>query len=232
MPFEEGIEGEVVNSSRAKNQRAEGQRASWVNVGMQIEGRDPDDWGHIAIFDHPDNDAYPMPWRVDNKMGVGPARSLLGDWEIPAGATKTYRHQFKVYTGRLNDLHMHEDWKAYTGQRNNNAEWITARNEAKHAEFLTGEQAIEKMTVPDGLEVTLVTSEPQITQPLAFCWDDRGRLWIAENRDYETRKSGFSNFGNSRILILEDVDGDGKTEVVTYLNGVRSVWNSRNELVL
>lgn len=221
MPFGKGVEGEVVNSSRSRNERAEGQRASWVNVGMQIAGRDPDDWGHIAIFDHPDNDAYPMPWRVDNQLGVGPARSILGDWKIPAGATKTYRHQFKVYTGRLNDLHMHEDWKAYTGLGNNNAEWIAARNEAKKAEFLTGEEAIAKMTVPDGLEVTLVTSEPQITQPLAFCWDDRGRLWIAENRDYETRRSGFSNHGDSRILILEDIDGDGKMDTKkVFLEGI------------
>ncbi|MDA0347557.1 MAG: PmoA family protein [Verrucomicrobia bacterium] len=221
MPWEVGNEGEVVNSSRQKNQRAEGQRSSWVDVGMEIKGRDKDDWGHIAIFDHPDNDAFPMPWRVDNQLGVGPARSLLGDWKIPAGATKTYRHQFKVYTGQLNDIHMHEDWKAYTGQTNNYAEWITARNEAKEAEFLTGEQAIEKMTVPDGLEVTLVTSEPQITQPLAFCWDDRGRMWIAENRDYETRRSGFSNYGDSRILILEDVDGDGKMDTKkVFLEGI------------
>ena len=213
MPFERGVtQGEVTNSARSKNQRAEGQRASWVNVGMQIEGRDSDDWGHIAIFDHPENDAYPMPWRVDRQMGIGPARSILGDWEIPAGTTHTYRHQLKVYTGRLNDLHMHEDWKAYSGERNNFAEWFAARNEAKEAEFLTGEEAIAKMTVPDGLEVTLVTSEPQITQPMAFCWDDRGRLWIAENRDFETRRSGFSNDGNSRILILEDEDGDGKMD--------------------
>jgi putative membrane-bound dehydrogenase-like protein len=44
---------------------------------------------------------------------------------------------------------------------------------------------------------------------MAFCWDDRGRLWVAENRDYESRGEGFSNAGNSRILILEDTDRDG-----------------------
>ena len=44
---------------------------------------------------------------------------------------------------------------------------------------------------------------------MAFCWDDRGRLWVAENLDYETRGRGFSNAGNSRILILEDTDRDG-----------------------
>ncbi len=44
---------------------------------------------------------------------------------------------------------------------------------------------------------------------MAFCWDDRGRLWVAENRDYESRVQGFSNAGDSRILILEDTDRDG-----------------------
>jgi putative membrane-bound dehydrogenase-like protein len=221
MPWEKGNQGEVVNSSRDKNQAAEGQRAAWVNVGMEIEGREPDDWGHIAIFDHPDNSAYPTPWRVDRQFGVGPAKSRLGDWKIPAGSSISFKHQFVVYTGRLNDLHLNEDWRAYTGQRNNYAEWIQAREEAKQAEFLTGEEAIEKMTVPDGLEVSLVTSEPQITQPLAFCWDDRGRLWIAENRDYETRRTGFSNHGDSRILILEDIDGDGKMDTKkVFLEGI------------
>ena len=30
-------------------------------------------------------------------------------------------------------------------------------------------------------------------------------------------------------ISVQDVDGDGKKEVVVMLNGVRSVWNSRNE---
>ena len=56
-----GNEGEVINSSRQRNSRAEGQRATWVDIGMEIEGRD--DWGHIAIFDHPENATHPMPWQ-------------------------------------------------------------------------------------------------------------------------------------------------------------------------
>lgn len=47
---------------------------------------------------------------------------------------------------------------------------------------------------------------------MAFCWDDRGRMWIAENRDYESRGHGFSNSGDSRILILEDTNGDGTAD--------------------
>jgi putative membrane-bound dehydrogenase-like protein len=65
------------------------------------------------------------------------------------------------------------------------------------------------MTLVDGYGVNAWASEPMVVQPMAFCWDDRGRLWVAENRDYESRVSGFSNAGNSRILILEDTDRDG-----------------------
>ena len=65
------------------------------------------------------------------------------------------------------------------------------------------------MTLKDGYSVNAWAAEPMIVQPMAFCWDDRGRLWVAENLDYETREVGFSNAGNSRILILEDTDRDG-----------------------
>ena len=70
------------------------------------------------------------------------------------------------------------------------------------------------MTVRDGFTVNAWASEPMITQPMAFAWDDRGRMWIAENRDYETRGRGFSSSGDSRILILEDTDRDGEADSV------------------
>jgi len=220
MPWKQGeIEGEVFNSSRQRNDRAEGQKAMWVNVGMEIEGRD--DWGNIAIFDHPENPTYPMAWRVDKQLGVGPVRTRSEDWTLPAGETATFRHQFVVHTGKLDDVALNEDWKEYSGQRNNFADWVAARNEGKAAPFLTGEEAVEAMTVADGLEVNLYASEPAITQPMAFCWDDRGRLWVAENRDYETRRTGFSAGGDSRILILEDTDGDGDMDTrKVFLDGI------------
>jgi hypothetical protein len=51
MPWREGIEGEVVNAARQRNERAEGQRAMWIDAGMKVDGRN--DLAHIAIFDHP-----------------------------------------------------------------------------------------------------------------------------------------------------------------------------------
>ncbi|MGV3639868.1 MAG: PmoA family protein, partial [Adhaeribacter sp.] len=99
MPWKEGMTGEVVNATQQRNQAAEGQKAIWVDVGLQVEGRQ--DMAHIAIFDHPDNKGFPNPWRVDGQLGVGPARARTGDWHIPQGETEVIRHQLVVHTGEL-----------------------------------------------------------------------------------------------------------------------------------
>ena len=214
MPWHKDIKGEAVNAARQRNAQAEGQRAMWVDVGMQVEGRD--DFLHVAIFDHPMNAGFPQTWRVDGQLGVGPTRARMGDWQIPEGTTEVIRHRLVVYTGKLNDLELTEDWQEYTGAAegaySTAALWGIAQREALQEKFLTADEAVEAMTVRDGFKVNAWASEPMITQPMAFAWDDRGRMWIAENRDYESRGRGFSGSGNSRILILEDTDRDGEAD--------------------
>lgn len=207
MPWREGVEGEVVNAARQRNEKAEGQAALWVDVGMQVEGRE--DLAHIALFDHPDNKGYPQQWRVDSQLGVGPARAREQDWSIPNGEAEIIRHQLVVYTGELNDVELTQTWGQYSGQNSTYALWQVAQEEGRQAKFLTPAEAVESMTLIDGYKANVWASEPMMTQPMAFCWDDRGRMWIAENRDYESRGHGFSNAGDSRILILEDTDRDG-----------------------
>ncbi len=207
VPWLGNAEAVATNSNRQRNERANGQRAVWLDLGLKVEGRA--DLAHLAILDHPRNPGYPLPWRVDQQFGAGPSRAVTGDWTIARGRAEIFRHQLVVYTGALDDVGLTEAWKAYTGERSDSVLWNLARAEAKAAPFLTGEQAVARMTTAPGLEVRLAAAEPMITQPMAFCWDDRGRLWIAENRDYETRRTGFANHGDSRILILEDTDGDG-----------------------
>jgi putative membrane-bound dehydrogenase-like protein len=67
--------------------------------------------------------------------------------------------------------------------------------------------AAEVMTVPDGFKVKLFAGEPDVQQPIAFCIDDRGRLWVAEAYTYPQRAP--EGKGKDRILIFEDTDGDG-----------------------
>ena len=67
-------------------------------------------------------------------------------------------------------------------------------------------EAAKTMQVPKGFNVTLFAGEPDIKQPIGFCIDDRGRLWVAEANNYPDKKAGKKD----RIIILEDTDGDGR----------------------
>jgi putative membrane-bound dehydrogenase-like protein len=222
MPWNKEIEGEVVNAARQRNEKAEGQRAMWVDVGMEIEGLE--NWGHIAIFDHPENDGFPQPWRVDGQLGIGPVRARLGDWHIKKGETATFLHQVVAYSGEHNDVEINALWADYVeddGMYNKAVLWGIAQKEGREAKLLSPQEAVDEMTIKEGYVVNAFASEPMITQPMAFCWDDKGRMWIAENRDYESRGDGFSNSGDSRILILEDTDRDGVADKRTvFLEGI------------
>ncbi|HEX8377499.1 MAG TPA: PVC-type heme-binding CxxCH protein [Pedobacter sp.] len=222
MPWREGVKGEVVNAARQKNEKAEGQKAMWVDVGLQVEGRE--DAAHIAIFDHPENKGYPNKWRVDDQFGIGPSRARDADWTIKKGDTEVIKYGLVVYTGELNDLKVTEHWGNYTGKKgmfNTATLWDLAKQEGKEAKFLSPEEAVKNMTVKEGFKVNVWAAEPMMTQPMAFCWDDKGRLWVAENKDYESRGHGFSNAGNSRILILEDTNHDGIADTKkVFLEGI------------
>jgi putative membrane-bound dehydrogenase-like protein len=59
---------------------------------------------------------------------------------------------------------------------------------------------------PD-LKVELVAHEPQVIDPVAIRFDEAGRMWVVEMRDYPTGSAG-GNPASSRISVLEDEDGD------------------------
>jgi putative membrane-bound dehydrogenase-like protein len=213
MPWEEGMDAAVTNTARQINEGAEGKPSMWINVGMQVANRE--NKANIAILDHPDNKGYPQKWRVDGQFGIGPSYTREEDWKIDSGANVGIKHRLFFYTDEFNDLEITEAWADYTGLKgmyNTASLWLTARDEGRKAKFLKPQEAVEAMTIKPGFKVDVFASEPMITQPMAFCWDDKGRLWIAENKDYESRQDGFSNNGNSRILILEDSDGDGQAD--------------------
>jgi putative membrane-bound dehydrogenase-like protein len=73
---------------------------------------------------------------------------------------------------------------------------------------LTAEEAAREMTLPPGFTAKLFAGEPDVQQPIAFCLDDRGRLWVAEAYDYP--KKAPEGQGRDRILIFDDTNGDGK----------------------
>jgi len=71
---------------------------------------------------------------------------------------------------------------------------------------------LKHFRVPEGFSVELVAAEPDVVNPIAMCFDDRGRIWITESVEYPRKPAGV---GRDRVKILEDVDGDGRAEKVT-----------------
>jgi putative membrane-bound dehydrogenase-like protein len=67
-------------------------------------------------------------------------------------------------------------------------------------------EALKRMTLPEGFKATLFAGEPDVMQPIAFDFDDRGRLWVVECFSYPDFKAD----GHDRILIFTDKDGDGR----------------------
>lgn len=76
---------------------------------------------------------------------------------------------------------------------------------AQESELLTPQEAAEKMSAPEGFEVTLFAGEPDVAQPIAFTIDDRGRLWVVECVSYPE----WSDKPQDRVIILEDTNHDG-----------------------
>ncbi|HUS35088.1 MAG TPA: PVC-type heme-binding CxxCH protein [Verrucomicrobiae bacterium] len=72
------------------------------------------------------------------------------------------------------------------------------------------EQTVSQFYVPVGFRVDLVLSEPDLHQPIAFTFDERGRIWVAEAYSYPTKRA--PGEGEDKIVIFEDKDGDGKFE--------------------
>lgn len=90
------------------------------------------------------------------------------------------------------------------------------------AQGLEPSRAGSAMSVPPGFEVDLIASEPDLHQPVAFNFDARGRIWVAEAFTYPRRAS--EGEGRDDILVFEDRDGDGSFEARTvFASGLNLV---------
>lgn len=66
----------------------------------------------------------------------------------------------------------------------------------------------------DRLKIEVLASEPQVVDPVAAQFDQDGRLWVIEMGDYPHGPAA-GEAPQSRIKILQDLDGDGRFETAT-----------------
>ncbi|MEP3208115.1 MAG: PVC-type heme-binding CxxCH protein [Maribacter sp.] len=80
---------------------------------------------------------------------------------------------------------------------------------------LSPEESEKLIQVPAGFDLQLFASEPEIVNPIAMNWDEKGRLWVIETVDYPNTVRDELGIGDDRVKILEDTDGDGRADKVT-----------------
>jgi putative membrane-bound dehydrogenase-like protein len=73
------------------------------------------------------------------------------------------------------------------------------------------EEARRLLRLDAGLRVELVAAEPEVESPVAMAFDEAGKLWVVEMRDYPNGPAPGKPPGG-RIRVLEDRDGDGRFE--------------------
>src|SRR4051794_32305039 len=70
-------------------------------------------------------------------------------------------------------------------------------------------EAKKAFTLPAGFEARLFAAEPDVINPVAMTWDERGRLWVLELYEYPLGAPPGAR-PRDRIKILEDTDNDGR----------------------
>jgi putative heme-binding domain-containing protein len=87
-------------------------------------------------------------------------------------------------------------------------------SEPEKLEYLSPEECVKTMKVPDGFEVQPFASErefPELAKPDQLNFDSRGRLWVCCMPTYPQWKPGDPR-PNDKLLILEDTDHDGRAD--------------------
>lgn len=110
---------------------------------------------------------------------------------------------------------------------------------------LDPKESIKYTQVPADFELQLFASEPDVVKPIYMAWDERGRAWVIEARDYPHGLLPEGEPGHDTIKICEDTDGDGKADrftvfadklnlatSLTFVNGGIMVSQARHMLFL
>ena len=140
--------------------------------------------------------------------GIGTHANSFIAYQLP-GPAKTFRAKVAI-----------DDGGAIRGGKASSADvrfavFTTRPDKYKPVDFDAGPNFVppELFTVPDGFEVTVWATSPQVFNPTNIDFDERGRMYVAEGVNYRS-KAGRRKEGD-RIVVLEDTTGAGKADKVT-----------------
>ncbi|MAK47639.1 MAG: cytochrome C [Opitutae bacterium] len=76
----------------------------------------------------------------------------------------------------------------------------------------SAEESAKSFSLEKGIKVKVWASEPMVQNPIAMAWDKHGKMWVAENYTYGSRKVRFDLSLRDRVIVLSDEDGDGRAD--------------------
>ncbi len=85
----------------------------------------------------------------------------------------------------------------------------------KYQAPLSPQDSMRYTQVPADFDLQLFVAEPDIVKPIYMAWDERGRAWVVEARDYPYGLLPEGEPGHDSIKICEDTNGDGKADKFT-----------------
>ncbi len=92
------------------------------------------------------------------------------------------------------------------------------------SEALSPEESMKRIQLDGPYEVQLVAAEPLVLDPVEATWDDKGRMFVADMRDYPLGPPNPGDPWLSRIQLLTDEDGDGRMDkAVTFADHMDNV---------
>ena len=77
---------------------------------------------------------------------------------------------------------------------------IPHRQDKPPNEPYEAKEAVKRMVVPEGFTAELVAAEPDIVNPIAMSFDDRGRIWITESVEYPRKSAGLGRSFSGTIF--------------------------------
>src|SRR6476660_3928046 len=90
------------------------------------------------------------------------------------------------------------------------------------ADPLTPKDELATFKTLPGFKVELVACEPNVIDPVAMAFDERGRLFVCEMIGYPNGGVATGKENRGRICCLTDEDGDGSfSKSVVYADGLR-----------
>ncbi|MBL9176506.1 MAG: hypothetical protein JNM65_00490, partial [Verrucomicrobiaceae bacterium] len=189
-----GIGGNYKDSSPGKLFVFNGNAAAWLVHGTTVI--EPGSWNDVKL----------------ERLGPRVKVTLNGKVEIDAELPVTAPGATELFFGRRCD-----DFAPLEGEFEKveviGLEKPTAAARASKVKLasqpLSPEESAKKWHVREGYRVELVAAEPVVLDPVAFDWDEQGRLWVIEMADYPLGMDGNGKAGG-RVVRLEDTDRDGR----------------------